>query len=38
MGKTQDAISMYELLKNKYPASPRGFEIDRYLARLGVVK
>jgi tetratricopeptide (TPR) repeat protein len=38
MGKTQDAISMYELLKNKYPSSPRGFEIDRYLARLGVVK
>ena len=38
MGKNQDAISMYELVKNKYPASPRGFEIDRYLARLGVVK
>jgi tetratricopeptide (TPR) repeat protein len=38
MGKNQDAISMYELLKSKYPSSPRGFEIDRYLARLGVVK
>lgn len=38
MGRTQDAISMYELLKTKYPSSPRGFEIDRYLARLGVVK
>ncbi len=38
MGKTQEAIAMYELLKNKYPSSPRGFEIDRYLARLGVVK
>jgi tetratricopeptide (TPR) repeat protein len=38
MGKKQDAITMYELVKNKYPASPRGFEIDRYLARLGVVK
>jgi tetratricopeptide (TPR) repeat protein len=38
MGKNQDAISMYELIKSKYPASPRGFEIDRYLARLGVVK
>jgi tetratricopeptide (TPR) repeat protein len=38
MGKNQDAITMYQLVKNKYPASPRGFEIDRYLARLGVVK
>jgi tetratricopeptide (TPR) repeat protein len=38
MGKNQDAIAMYQLLKNKYPSSPRGFEIDRYLARLGVVK
>jgi tetratricopeptide (TPR) repeat protein len=38
MGKNQDAIAMYQLIKNKYPASPRGFDIDRYLARLGVVK
>jgi tetratricopeptide (TPR) repeat protein len=38
MGRNQDAITMYELIKNKYPASARGFEIDRYLARLGVVK
>lgn len=38
MGRNQDAINMYELIKNKYPASPRGFDIDRYLARLGVVK
>lgn len=38
MGKNQDAIAMYQLIKNKYPASTRGFEIDRYLARLGVVK
>jgi tetratricopeptide (TPR) repeat protein len=38
MGRNQDAITMYELVKSKYPASPRGFEIDRYLARLGVVK
>jgi len=38
MGKDQDAISMYQLIKDKYPASPRGFDIDRYLARLGVVK
>ncbi len=38
MGRNQDAITMYELIKNKYPASARGFEIDRYLARLGAVK
>ena len=38
MGKNQDAITMYQLIKSKYPASQRGFEIDRYLARLGVVK
>jgi len=38
MGKDQDAIAMYQLIKNKYPASPRGYDIDRYLARLGVVK
>jgi tetratricopeptide (TPR) repeat protein len=38
MGRNQDAIAMYQLIKNKYPSSPRGFDIDRYLARLGVVK
>jgi tetratricopeptide (TPR) repeat protein len=38
MGKNDDAITMYEIIKNKYPSSPRGFDIDRYLARLGVVK
>jgi tetratricopeptide (TPR) repeat protein len=38
MGRNQDAISMYQLIKDKYPSSPRGFEIDRYLARLGSVK
>lgn len=38
MGKTQDAISMYQLIKDKYPASQRGADIDKYLARLGVIK
>lgn len=38
MGKTQDAISMYQLIKDKYPASQRGADIDKYLARLGVTK
>lgn len=38
MGKTQEAISMYQLIKDKYPASQRGADIDKYLARLGVTK
>ncbi len=38
MGKTQDAISMYRLVKDKYPASQRGSDIDKYLARLGVIQ
>jgi TolA-binding protein len=38
MGKTQDAIAMYQLIKEKYPASPRGADIDKYLARLGVIQ
>jgi TolA-binding protein len=38
MGKNQDAIAMYQTIKQKYPSSPRGFEIDKYLARLGVIK
>jgi predicted negative regulator of RcsB-dependent stress response len=38
MGKTQDAIAMYRLIKDKYPASPRGAEIDKYLARLGAIQ
>jgi tetratricopeptide (TPR) repeat protein len=38
MGKTQDAIAMYQLIKDKYPTSQRGLDIDKYLARLGVIK
>jgi len=34
MGKTQDAIAMYKIIKDKYPASQRGSEIDKYLATL----
>jgi TolA-binding protein len=37
MGKTQDAIAMYKLIKDKYPTSPRGADIDKYLARLGAI-
>jgi predicted negative regulator of RcsB-dependent stress response len=38
MGKNQEAIEMYQLIKDKYPASQRGYDIDKYLARLGVIK
>jgi tetratricopeptide (TPR) repeat protein len=38
MGKNQQAIEMYQAVKDKYPASQRGAEIDKYLARLGVTK
>jgi predicted negative regulator of RcsB-dependent stress response len=37
MGKNQEAIEMYRIIKDKYPASQRGYDIDKYLARLGVV-
>lgn len=38
MGKTQDAIAVYKIIKDKYPSSQRGAEIDKYLARLGVTQ
>jgi len=36
MGKNEEAIEMYRIIKQKYSKSERGFEIDKYLARLGV--
>jgi tetratricopeptide (TPR) repeat protein len=38
MGKTQDAIKVYKMIKDKYPQSQRGVEIDKYLARLGALQ
>ncbi|HVU57536.1 MAG TPA: tetratricopeptide repeat protein [Puia sp.] len=38
MGRSQEAIAMYKIIKDKYPATPRGAEIDKYLARLGVIQ
>jgi len=38
MGKNKEAIEMYQLIKDKYPTSQRGHDIDKYLARLGVTK
>ena len=38
MGKNKDAIEMYQTIKDKYPNSQRGADIDKYLARLGETK
>jgi TolA-binding protein len=38
MGKAESAIDMYTRIKQKYPATQRGVEIDKYLARLGKIK
>ncbi|HVM89107.1 MAG TPA: tetratricopeptide repeat protein [Puia sp.] len=38
MGKTKEAIELYQVIKDKYPNSPQGAEVNKYLARLGVVK
>jgi len=35
IGKTKDAIELYKMVKEKYPTTQRGFEADKYLARLG---
>ncbi|GAO45639.1 YfgM family protein [Flavihumibacter petaseus] len=38
LGKKKEAIDAYKLIKDKFPRSERGFEVDKYLARLGEVK
>jgi TolA-binding protein len=38
LGKNKEAIEMYQQIKDKYPASTRATEINKYLARLGAVK
>jgi len=37
MGKNQDAIEMYKLIKEKYPQF-REYDIDKYLGRLGSIE
>ena len=37
LGKRKEALEAYKLIKEKYPRSERGFDIDKYLARLGDV-
>jgi tetratricopeptide (TPR) repeat protein len=35
MGKNKEAIDVYTRIKEKYPSSQHGFDIDKYLSRLG---
>lgn len=37
-GKNKEAIEMYQMIKDKFPGSQRGLDIDKYLGRLGVTK
>ena len=34
LGKNDKALAMYQLIKNKYPETPRGKEIDKYISRV----
>lgn len=36
--KSAEAIEMYQQIKEKFPRTERGYSIDKYLARLGIVK
>ena len=37
MNKNKEAIELYQEVKTKYPKTEKGFQVDKYLARLGVV-
>lgn len=37
-GKTDVAIDLYQILKEKYPRTDKGFIVDKYLARMGILK
>ncbi|HYJ38374.1 MAG TPA: tetratricopeptide repeat protein [Chitinophagaceae bacterium] len=38
LGKNKEAIAAYKQIKEKYPQTQHGFDIDKYLARLGEVQ
>ena len=33
LGKMDKAVAMYNMIKDKYPTSPRAFEIEKYISR-----
>ncbi len=38
MGNTAEALKMYEEIKLKYPQSPEGYEINKYISRIQATK
>jgi hypothetical protein len=38
LGKNDDAIKYYKEIKEKYSRTDRGYQVDKYLARLGAVE
>lgn len=37
MSRDKEAIELYREIKTKYPKTEKGFQVDKYLARLGVL-
>lgn len=37
MNKNKEAVELYQEIKTKYPKTEKGFQVDKYLARLGVL-
>lgn len=37
-GNTDQAIELYQIVKDKFPRTEKGFVVDKYLTRLGAVK
>ena len=38
MGKSQDALVYYQRVKDNYPTTPEGYEIDKYITRIKVAE
>ena len=38
MGKNQQAVELYKQIKEKYPATEKGYQIDKYIYRLSIEK
>lgn len=38
IGKNENAIKYYKEIKEKFPKTDRGYQVDKYLARLGVIE
>lgn len=38
MGKPAEALAFYQQIKDKYQASPEGYEIDKYISRIEMTK